>query len=112
MKQGIHPETHIVHANCACGSTYNIEMSTNEDLAIEVCSQCHPFYTGKQNLIDTAGRVDKFKERQLKTAALKEAATKKPAKTKPLGENKTETKAVAKTKTKAKTESKVENKTN
>lgn len=104
MKQGIHPETHLVHANCACGSTYNIEMSTNEDLAIEVCSQCHPFYTGKQNLIDTAGRVDKFKERQLKTQALKEAAAKKTTKTKPQSE--TESTAKAKTEAKAKTDSK------
>ncbi|MDO8471560.1 MAG: 50S ribosomal protein L31 [bacterium] len=110
MKQGIHPETHLVHANCACGSTYNIEMATNEDLAIEVCSQCHPFYTGKQNLIDTAGRVDKFKERQLKTAALKAAAKQKTTKIKPASEVETETKA--KTKIKAKAKSKVESKAN
>lgn len=77
MKQGIHPETHLVKANCACGASFAIEMPTAEDLSIEVCSQCHPFYTGKQNLIDTAGRVDKFKERQQKFEAMKKVATKK-----------------------------------
>ena len=59
MKQGIHPEYKNAKVNCACGHTCETR-STVEKLSVEICSNCHPFFTGKQKLIDTAGRVEKF----------------------------------------------------
>ncbi|MBI3114987.1 MAG: 50S ribosomal protein L31 [Candidatus Kerfeldbacteria bacterium] len=61
MKQGIHPNyTHEAKVICACGNTFTTG-STLDTIHVEICSNCHPFYTGKQKLIDTAGRVDRFK---------------------------------------------------
>ena len=62
MKQGIHPEYKTVTAKCACGATFETR-STKDDLKVDVCSNCHPFFTGKQKLVDTGGRVDRFKKR-------------------------------------------------
>ena len=62
MKPGIHPEYHEVTVHCACGETWQTR-STRKDLRLEICSRCHPFFTGKQKLIDTAGRVEKFNRR-------------------------------------------------
>lgn len=60
MKPGIHPTyTHQAVVTCACGTTF-VTGSTVEKLQVEVCSHCHPFFTGKQNLVDTAGRVDRY----------------------------------------------------
>lgn len=60
MKIAIHPTyTHTAKVTCACGNTFTTG-STVEELRVEICSNCHPFYTGKQNLVDTAGRVDRF----------------------------------------------------
>ena len=59
MKTGIHPELHMVTAVCACGNTFETH-STKKELRLEICSACHPFFTGKQKLIDTAGRVERF----------------------------------------------------
>lgn len=62
MKSGIHPAyTHAAKVSCACGHTF-VTGSTLESLSVEVCSNCHPFFTGKQNLVDTAGRVDRYKK--------------------------------------------------
>ncbi len=62
MKSGIHPTyTHQAKVTCACGNSF-VTGSTVEILQTEVCSNCHPFFTGKQNLVDTAGRVDRFKK--------------------------------------------------
>jgi len=74
MKTGIHPEVFetIVHCN-GCNTTFTTH-STVKDINVEICSNCHPFYTGKQKLIDTAGRVDKFKARQAKAAGHAEQA--------------------------------------
>jgi large subunit ribosomal protein L31 len=66
MKKGIHPEYHEVTITCACGHTLKTR-STREDLRLEICSQCHPFFTGKQKLVDTAGRVERFRRRYEKT---------------------------------------------
>ena len=68
MKSKIHP-TYYKEAkvHCACGAAFTIG-STSEDISVELCSQCHPFYTGKQKLMDTARRVEKFEERKGKTA--------------------------------------------
>ena len=68
MKKNIHPKYNpIVTARCACGSTFETG-STKDKLYVEICSACHPFYTGKQKLVDTARRVEKFEERAAKTA--------------------------------------------
>jgi len=62
MKQGIHPEYNVVTVKCACGAEYTTR-STKEDVKVEICSKCHPFFTGKQKFVDAGGRVDKFKKR-------------------------------------------------
>ena len=62
MKQGIHPDYKQTTIKCACGNVIETG-STKEDIRIEICSACHPFYTGKQKLVDTGGRVDKFRKR-------------------------------------------------
>jgi len=62
VKQGIHPKYHHTTIRCACGEVIETG-STHEDIKIEICSKCHPFYTGKQKLVDTSGRVDKFNKK-------------------------------------------------
>jgi len=62
MKSDIHPEYHDVEVRCACGNTFKTR-STKPELRLEICSVCHPFYTGKQKLVDTAGMVEKFERR-------------------------------------------------
>ena len=62
MKQGIHPNYEPTVIRCACGATYETR-STRKDLRVDICSNCHPFFTGKQKLVDTGGRVDRFKKR-------------------------------------------------
>ena len=62
MKAGIHPDYKQTVIRCACGNVIETG-STKEDIRIEICSACHPFYTGKQKLVDTGGRVDKFRKR-------------------------------------------------
>jgi large subunit ribosomal protein L31 len=77
MKQGIHPQTYTTKVHCnSCDTKFEL-ISTVPDITVEVCSNCHPYYTGKQKLLDTAGRVDKFKARQAeatKRAGIKAAA--------------------------------------
>ena len=65
MKKDIHPKYHKVTVTCACGNSFETR-STKEKLNAEVCSACHPFYTGKQKIMDTAGRVEKFNRRYKK----------------------------------------------
>ena len=62
MKSGIHPDYKLTKITCACGNVIETG-STKENISIEICSACHPFYTGKQKLVDTGGRVDKFRKR-------------------------------------------------
>jgi len=62
MKEGIHPNYQPTTITCACGNVIETA-STKKDIKVEVCSQCHPFYTGKQKLLDVGGRVDRFKKR-------------------------------------------------
>jgi len=78
MKEGIHPEYAPARVICACGNTFTTR-STNGDMSIDVCAACHPFYTGTQKLIDTAGRVDRFRKRYEKKAALAPKAKAAPA---------------------------------
>jgi len=62
MKEGIHPKYNEITVKCLCGNVFQTR-STAKEISTEICSQCHPFYTGKQKLIDTAGRVERFKKR-------------------------------------------------
>lgn len=62
MKEAIHPKYHIATVTCACGHTFETG-SVKPNLRVEICSNCHPFYTGKQKFIDIGGRVDKFKKK-------------------------------------------------
>jgi len=64
MKPDTHPKYADVAVTCSCGNTFNTRSTVGkEELSIEVCSSCHPFYTGKQKIVDTAGRVDKFRQK-------------------------------------------------
>jgi large subunit ribosomal protein L31 len=64
MQQDIHPSYNIVTVTCSCGNSFKTRSTLGEPaLTIEVCSKCHPFYTGKQKIVDTSGRVDKFKQK-------------------------------------------------
>lgn len=86
MKSGIHPDYAEVTVHCACGAEWTTR-STKKDLHLEICNNCHPFFTGRQKLIDTEGRVDRFTKKfgaqtvEARKAAAKEAKAKKaPAK--------------------------------
>jgi len=61
MKQGIHPEYKPVTIRCACGNEVQTHSTASKDLGVEICAECHPFYTGKQKLIDSAGRIERFR---------------------------------------------------
>ena len=75
MKQDIHPEYVIATVHCSCGNTFQTR-STRSELRVEICSNCHPFYTGKQKLVDTGGRVERFQRRYAKQQAEQAAAAK------------------------------------
>ena len=75
MKEGIHPVTHDTTITCTCGAVYKT-MSTVKSLKIGICAACHPFFTGEQRFIDTAGRVDKFAQRYGSTSATRLAKPK------------------------------------
>ena len=91
MKEGIHPTYNQVEARCACGNTFTTR-STKNELHLEICSACHPFFTGRQKLLDTEGRVERFNKKfgaqtseqrkvvEKAAKAAKAAATKKPVK--------------------------------
>ncbi len=64
MKEGIHPNYHEVEVICACGETFKTKSTVNGDVVrVEICNKCHPFYTGKRKMVDSSGRVDKFKKK-------------------------------------------------
>ena len=69
MKAEIHPEYSDITVTCSCGNSFRTRSTLGEDLSVEVCSACHPFYTGKQKIVDTGGRVDKFRRRYGKSGA-------------------------------------------
>ena len=69
MKPSIHPEYTEITVNCSCGNSFKTRSTLGSDLSLEVCSSCHPFYTGKQKILDTAGRVDKFRKKYAAAAA-------------------------------------------
>ena len=70
MKDGIHPNYQVITVTCACGNSFQTR-STKADLTVDVCGNCHPFYTGKQRLMDTQGRVDRFRRKYAGNAAKK-----------------------------------------
>ena len=74
MKAATHPEYKEITVNCTCGNTFKTGSTLGHDLQVEVCSACHPFYTGKQKIVDTAGRVDKFRKKYAAAAANRRAA--------------------------------------
>ena len=63
MKDSIHPNYVEIDVNCSCGNNFKTRSTSAKPLHIEVCSECHPFYTGKQKIVDTAGRVDRFRQK-------------------------------------------------
>lgn len=63
MKPEIHPKYSEITATCSCGNSFQTRSTAGRDLTLDVCSACHPFFTGKQKIIDTAGRVDKFRQK-------------------------------------------------
>ncbi|ERP89635.1 MULTISPECIES: 50S ribosomal protein L31 [Marinobacter] len=63
MKEGIHPKYEDITATCSCGNVIKTRSTVGHDLQLDVCSQCHPFYTGKQKVMDTGGRIDRFQKR-------------------------------------------------
>jgi large subunit ribosomal protein L31 len=74
MKEGIHPAYGEINVTCSCGNTFTTRSTVVKPLHVEVCSVCHPFYTGKQKVVDTAGRIDKFRQRYASKTAAKPAA--------------------------------------
>tara|TARA_X000000368_G_C22963066_1_gene681887 strand:+ start:133 stop:357 length:225 start_codon:yes stop_codon:yes gene_type:complete len=72
MKKGIHPEYNVITVHCACGNNFETR-ATVDKISVEICSNCHPYFTGKQNLVDTAGRIEKYMEKyNLKNDDIKE----------------------------------------
>jgi large subunit ribosomal protein L31 len=65
MKSDIHPEYSEATIKCACGNTFTVG-STKKEISVEICSHCHPFFTGKQKLVDTAGRIERFRKKYAK----------------------------------------------
>jgi len=80
MKEKTHPNYYQTTAHCACGATFNVG-STKENLRVDICSACHPLFTGKQKLMDTEGRVQKFKKKYANVTPRKKKTTKKKKKT-------------------------------
>jgi len=74
MKPKIHPEYRTITVTCSCGHAWDTRSTMSRDLHVEVCSQCHPFYTGKQKIVDTAGRVEKFRQKYARKPAAATAA--------------------------------------
>ncbi len=66
MKSGIHPQYELVAVRCACGNQWETRSTQSGELRLDICSECHPFFTGKQKLVDTAGRVERFRKKYAK----------------------------------------------
>ncbi len=79
MKQNTHPQYGKTTVKCVCGNVFETRSTAGEEIKVEICSNCHPFFTGKQKLVDTAGRVERFRQKY----GLEESEGKKTAKKKP-----------------------------
>lgn len=77
MKAGIHPAYNEISVNCACGHSFRTRSTHKGDLRVEICSNCHPFFTGRQKLVDTEGRVDRFQKKLQRSADLKKKRSEK-----------------------------------
>ena len=75
MKADIHPDYKDTTVTCSCGNTFTTQSTLGRDLTVEVCSVCHPFYTGKQKIVDTAGRVERFKQKYAKAGVKSKGMT-------------------------------------
>lgn len=75
MKKGIHPDYKQIKVTCSCGAVFQIGSTSTKDLSIEICSECHPFFTGKQKLVDAAGRLHRYQDRMEKFEAMKKQAS-------------------------------------
>jgi large subunit ribosomal protein L31 len=71
MKPGIHPAYNEARVHCACGNTFTTRSTNKGDIGVEICSNCHPLFTGKQKLVDTAGRVERFRRKYAKVETAK-----------------------------------------
>ena len=74
MKAGIHPQYNETRVHCACGSVFMTRSTNKNDVSVEICSNCHPFFTGKHKLMDTAGRVERFRRKYAKPGEAKPVA--------------------------------------
>lgn len=63
MQHAIHPKYDTINVSCSCGHTFSVNSTYEGDLSLDICSECHPFYTGKQKMVDTAGRVERFQKK-------------------------------------------------
>ena len=79
MKTGIHPAYNEVKVNCACGYSFPTRSTHKGDIRVEICAHCHPFFTGRQKLVDTEGRVDRFQKKYANTATTRASRKKQPA---------------------------------
>jgi large subunit ribosomal protein L31 len=73
MKAGIHPAYEEIKVTCACGNSFQTRSTHKGDIRVEICSNCHPFFTGRQKLVDTEGRVDRFQKKVLRSKEMQEA---------------------------------------
>ena len=73
MKAGIHPAYEEITVTCACGNSFKTRSTHKGDIRVEICSNCHPFFTGRQKLVDTEGRVDRFQKKVLRSKEMQEA---------------------------------------
>lgn len=73
MQKDIHPAYNEIKAECSCGNSFKTHSTLDHDLHLDICSKCHPFYTGQQKIVDTAGRVERFKKKYAKRGAAKKA---------------------------------------
>ena len=68
MKKELHPKYQLIKATCRCGNVMEVNSTLSEDISVEICSKCHPFYTGQQKIVDTGGRVQRFEKKFGKTS--------------------------------------------
>lgn len=74
MKEGIHPAYNVIKVTCTCDSVFETRSTLGRDLNVEVCSKCHPFYTGKQKILDTGGRIERFQTKYRRKPKTEESA--------------------------------------
>ncbi|MGQ9919390.1 MAG: 50S ribosomal protein L31 [Bryobacteraceae bacterium] len=79
MKAGIHPAYNEVNVICACGNSFRTRSTHKGDIRVEICSNCHPFFTGRQKLVDSEGRIDRFQRKLQRTTAIKKQRASKNA---------------------------------